>query len=307
MRSEVVCYGEVGSRGEGFLSRWLAAPRGSGETNGGEHQDAPAKEADFIVLPAAASDAWRTWLMTGARRPPFDRHRINGAHRGLKKLMIEGTTTPPDRSLPWNDFSAAMIRQAVDEALNTLPSGHKQAVKLAYFGGFTNPEIAEHLGVGEAAVKRMLHVALETVSAHVERGKTTTRKVIYFLAIWAAGRQLIDFVRRLPPAADQVAQAGVVVVAGVVTASVLVGHSPPPAQLTQADRGRLSVTAPAAAPAILPNSPIGPVTNAGPVALPSVPPLPSPTALPVKVSVPPVNLPVPIPTPPSLPTPPTVP
>jgi len=284
------------------LSRWLGAPRGSGDTNGGEHDDAPAREADFIVLPAAASDAWRTWLMTGARRPPFDRHRINGAHRGLKKLMIEGTTAPPDRSLPWNDFSAAMVRQAVDEALNTLPSGHKQAVKLAYFGGFTNREIAEHLGVSEAVVKRMLQVALVTVSDHVERGKTTTRKMIYFLAIWAGGRQLVDFLRRLPPAMDQAAQAGVVVVAGVVTASVLVSHSPTPAQLTQADRGRLGLTAPVAAPATPDSSsPIGTVTRAAPVSLPSLPPLPSPTQLPVKATVPPVNPPVPLPSPPTLP------
>jgi RNA polymerase sigma factor (sigma-70 family) len=284
----------------------LAAPRGSGETNGGEHEGSPSKEADFIVLPAAASDAWRTWLMTGARRPPFDRRRINGAHRGLKKLLVEGTASPLDRSLPWNDFSAAMIRQAVDEALNTLPAGHKQAVKLAYFGGFTNQEIAEHLGVGEAAVKRMLHVALDTVSAHVERGKTTTRKVIYFVAIGALARQLIDFLRRLPPAMDQAAQAGVVVVAGVVTASILVSSSSAPAQLTQADRGRTSVTSPAHGPAFPgSNSQIRTVTGAAPVSLPSVPPLPSPTPLPINVPVPPVTLPVTLPV--AVPTPPTLP
>src|SRR5712691_5816756 len=272
------------------LSIWLAAPRGSGETSGGETP--AAKEADYIVLPAEANDAWRTWLMTGTRRPPFDRRRINGAHRGLKKLMIEGTTSQPDRSLPWNDFSAAMIRQAVDEALNALPSSHKQAVKLGYFGGFTNQEIAEHLGVGEAAVKQMLQVAVATVSAHVERGKTTTRKAIYFLALWVGGRRLMDFLRRLPPALDQVAQASVIVAAGVVTASVLVSHSPSPAQLTQADRGRLGVTPPAA--------------GTVPTTLPSVPPLPSPS-LPVKVSVTPVTiptLPAALPTPPTLPTPP---
>jgi sigma-70-like protein len=288
----------------------LAAPRGAGESNGGG--SSPSKDADFIVLPAATSDAWRTWLMTGARRPPFDRQRINGAHRGLKKLMVEGTTSPTDRSLPWNDFSSAMIRQAVDEALNTLPAGHKQAVKLAYFGGFTNQEIAQHLGVDEAAVRRMLQVALAAVSAHVERGKTTTRKVIYLLAIWAAGRQLIDYLRRLPPAMDQAAQAGVVVVAGVVTASVLVSNSPTPAHLAQADRGRVSVTAPVATPAIpSSNLPIGTVSAAAPVSLPAVPAVPavpSPTPLPVKVSVPPVTLPVPVPTPPvPVPSPPTLP
>src|SRR5216683_3826478 len=225
------------------LSSWLAGPRGSGEAGGGETPS------------AKASDAWRTWLMTGTRRPPFDRRRVSGAHRGLKKLMIEGTTSPPDRSLPWNDFSAAMIRQAVDEALNALPSSHKQAVKLAYFGGLTNQEIAENLGMGEDAVKRMLQVAIATVSAHVERGKTTTRKVIYFLAIWVGGRRLIDFLRHLPPAVDQVAQASVIVAAGVVTASVLVSHSPSPVPLP------VTVPTPSAA-------------------LPTPPPLPTPPTLP---------------------------
>jgi hypothetical protein len=151
-------------------------------------------------------------------------------------------------------------------------------------------------------------VALDTVSAHVERGKSTTRKVIYFLAIWAGGRQLVDILRRLAPAMDQAAQAGVVVVTGVVTASVLVSSSPAPAQLTPPDRGRVSVSAPAAAPATpSSSSPIGTVSGAAPVSLPSVPPVPSPTQLPIKVSVPPVNLPVPVPTPPPLPTPPTLP
>ena len=101
---------------------------------------------------------------------------------------------------------------------------------------------------------------------------------------------------------DQAGQAGVVVIAGVVTASVLVGHSPAPANLAQADRGRVSQTAPVAAPAIpASNLPVGTVTGAAPVALPSVPPLPSPTPITINVSVLPVNLPVPVPTPPTLP------
>src|SRR5258708_31981216 len=206
------------------LSSWLAGPRGSGETGGGGTP--PAKEADFILLPPEASDAWRTWLMTGTRRAPFDRRRISGAHRGLKKLMIEGTTSPPDRSLPWNDFSAAMIRQAVDEALNALPSSQKQAVKVAYFGGLANKEIAEHLGVDEDAVRRMLQVAMAAVSTYVERGKTTTRKVIYFVAIWVGGRRLIDFLPHLPPAADPAAQAHRRSAAGGRTCSI--PRPPPP-------------------------------------------------------------------------------
>ena len=215
-------------------------------------------------------------------------------------MLIEGTTSPPDRSLPWNNFSSAMVRQAVDEALNTVPLGHKQAVKLAYFGGFTNREIAQHLGLSEAVVRRRLGEALAAVSVHVERGQTLGRRGIFVLALLAAGGRILDFLRRLPqPASDHMMQAAVVVAAGVMTVSVLAGSSPQPAALTQPDRGQATLTAPAAGPpgsnptVPVPKAPIGALT----VPSPSVPAVVSNPTLPVTVTVP-VQLPVPVPTPP---------
>ncbi|TMC97553.1 MAG: sigma-70 family RNA polymerase sigma factor [Chloroflexi bacterium] len=273
-----------------MLNRWFFAPRSPSGSNGGEHNDddSPVKEADFIVLPAAASDSWRTWLMTGIRKRPFDRRRVRGANKGLKKMLVEGTP-PNDGTLPWNDFSSAMVRQSVDEALNTLPAGHKQAVKLAYFGGLTNEEIAEHLGIGEGAVRRKLREALRAVSAHVEMGRAAARRTIYAFAGWFAARSILDTVRRgAESASDHAAQVAVVVACGAVTAGVLASQAPSPAQLTQVDRGRIS----AAAPASLPTKslPINPVT--APV---TVPTLPDPTSVPVSVPVPPVKDPVDLP------------
>ena len=276
--------------------------------NGGE-QVPPAKDADFIVLPAVASDSWRNWLMTGLRRAPFDRRRIRGDHKGLKKMMIEGTTAPDDRPQPWNDFSSAMVRQAVDEALNALPPGDKQAVKLAYFGGMTNEAIAKHLGVGPGAVRRRLREAIAAVAAHVETGAAIGRKAIYAIATFAAVRWTMDWLRRVPlPATDQVAQAAVVLACGAVTASVLGSSSPSPAQLTQVDRGQL--TAPAASvPLDVSTSPVTPAIGSVPVpspaapALPTAPPVNLPVTLPVTLpSLPPIPTPSPIlPTPPNLP------
>jgi RNA polymerase sigma factor (sigma-70 family) len=259
----------------------------------GSNGNRDEKEADFIVLPAAASDSWRTWLMTGLRRPPFDRRRLRGPHKGLKKMLIEGTTNAADRPQPWNDFSSAMVRQAVDEAMNALPSGHKQAVKLAYFAGLTNEEIAQRMGVQESAVRRWLKEALATVSAHVERGQAAGRKVIYALAAWAVGRWIADFVRRSHvPAIDHVAQAAVVVTAGVLTAAVLGGHSPSPAQLTSVDAGRAAVAAPADSGAVaVPKPPVE--------SIPAVLALPEPASLSEKVSSLPLKLP-PIVTAPSI-------
>ncbi len=293
-----------------MLSRWFGGghrPPAGG--NGGDEQAPPVKDADFIVLPAVASDSWRTWLMTGLRKAPFDHRRIRGDHKGIKKMMIEGTSAPADPPQPWNDFSGAMVRQAVDEALNSLPPGHKQAVKLAYFGGMSNEAIAKHLGVGTGVVRKRLRDALAVVSAHVETGAALGRKVIYGIAALAAVRWTIDFVRRTPlPSTDQVAQAAVVLACGVVTASVLSTSSPSPGQLTQVDKGQLSVPA-TGAPLNVTTLPVAPVIGPVPVPTPAVPVLPTapavtlPVTTPVTIpSLPPVPSPSPIPTP--LPTPP---
>src|SRR5207245_10772223 len=113
----------------------------------------------------------------------LDRGRVRRAHTSLQEMLGRGRA-PNDGTLPWNDFSTAMVRQSVDEALNTLPAGHKQAVKLAYFGGLTNEEIAEHLGIGEGAVRRKLREALRAVSAHAEMGRAAASRTIYAFAGW---------------------------------------------------------------------------------------------------------------------------
>ncbi len=279
-----------------MLSRWLGGGhRSPAGGNGGDEQVPPVKDADFIVLPAVASDSWRTWLMTGLRKAPFDRRRIRGDHKGLKKMMIEGTSAPEDPPQPWNDFSGAMVRQAVDEALNSLPAGHKQAVKLAYFGGMTNEAIAKHLGVGTGVVRKRLRDALAVVSAHVETGAALGRKVIYGIAALATVRWTIDFLRRMPiPSTDQMAQAAVVLACGVVTASVLSTSSPSPAQLTQVERGPLNAPA-TGAPVKVSTLPVEPAI--GPVRVPT-PALPTPPVVNL-----PVTLPVTIPSPPPIPTP----
>lgn len=290
------------------MNRWFAAPRDSASTNDGEHRDLPVKEADFIVLPPAASDSWRSWLMTGVRRGPFDRRRIKGAHQGLKKMLIEGTTNPVDEPQPWNDFSSAMVRQSVDEALNALPSEQKQTVKLAYFGGLTNKEIAQRLGVTDSAVRRMLGKALAAVAAHVESGRASGRRAVYAIAGWLTARAMLDGSRRAPGlAVDQVLQAAAVVTVGVVAAAVLVTNPASPAQLSQPN-GPGSINSATRAGAgsgqdavkhlTLPAAPRLPVVSTAVPNVPNVPNVPKAPPLPVNLPVP-TNLPITVPTPPT--------
>ncbi len=280
--------------GDAVLTRWFSAPRGSSGPNGGRDIEPPVtKEAGFIVIPAQASDSWRTWLLTGVRKPPFDRRRIRGAHKGLKKMLVEGTV-PAQGPLPWNDFSSTMVRHAVDEALNALPAGHKQAVKLAYFGGLSNQQVAEQLGVGEGAVRRRLREALARVSAHIEMGRGAARRTIYAIAGWFTLRSILDAARRAPAQfTDHAAQAAVVVACGAMTAAILAGTAPSPAQLTQVNGVRGTNVAPAAprAPVSAPNLPAPPVSGSVSVSPPAQPGLPNTGSLPVQVTIPSVKLP----------------
>ena len=141
--------------------------------------------------PTPPGDSWRSWLMTGSRGAAADRRRVSGAHRGLKKILIEGMANGGEHSQPWKDFSGAMVRQAVSEALHQLPPDHEQVVKLAYFGGLSNREIAEHLGLSVGGVQRRLRLALARVSDHIEHGRAGGRRAFIALMGWLAARHLM--------------------------------------------------------------------------------------------------------------------
>ncbi len=149
-------------------------------------------------LPARVTDSWRTWVMTGAHAP-------------------------------WKDFSRAMFRQSVGEAVNSLSAQHKHVVKLAYFGGLSNNEIARELDMPVGGVRRRLREALATVNAYIERGQAAGRRVVYGLAGWFAARSIVDHAQR-SRATRQLLQAALVVTAGAGAAVLLVASAGAPAQ-----------------------------------------------------------------------------
>lgn len=246
--------------------------------------------------PNAPGDSWRAWLMTGSRGAAADRRRVRGAHRGLKKILTEGATTDDDRPKPWKDFSGAMVRQAVNDALNQLPPDHKQVVKLAYFGGLSNREIAQHLGMSVGAVQRRLREALASVSDHVERGRGwgTGRRVFFGLMGWLAARRVLQAMQRLPGVGGDhlVRTAAVLAVAAAAGTTLAVhtalpgGHAAsgphsravaPAAAASHGTQSLAPVTVTAPSPLALPTPP----TSALPSLPVTVPALPSPTLPPL--------------------------
>src|ERR1700694_2707862 len=174
------------------------------------------------VVPRTASASWRTWLMTGTRQEPIVRRRVRGAHKGLKRLLVEGMADEGEGPRTWKSFSGSMVRQAVEEAGSSLSPRQKQLIKLAYFSDLSNREIAQGLGITLSSVERGLREAIARVSEHVERGKGAGRKAIYAIGLFLAGRQLV--------------RAGVIIVATATAGAVLSAQPATPAPLAPVER-----------------------------------------------------------------------
>jgi RNA polymerase sigma factor (sigma-70 family) len=203
-------------------NRWFGMQRELNQASSRPDEPRASQEAAARPSRFPREEAfWRSWLATGARRVPIDRRRGSGAEAQLKRILVGG----PSGAV---DFSSAMARQAIDEALHELPPRHKQVVKLAYFGGLTNREIAQELGLSVSEVRRMLQASLASVGAHFERGRAKGRRAIQDLALLPWWRSLGDHAQRASwPGLDHVLQTGVVAVMTAAAAALLVTHQAP--------------------------------------------------------------------------------
>ena len=154
--------------------------------------------------------------MTGVRREQGDKRRIRGAHLGLKRMLVEGMKVRVDRPYSWKEFSDALVRQAVGDAVRSLPPRDADLVKLAYFGGLSNREISASTGMPQATIERRLRRAIATIAHFVERGRGLGQRALGAVAIWLSGRWFHDSVL---PAAQATVVAGM--------AAVMVAQSPP--------------------------------------------------------------------------------
>lgn len=100
-----------------------------------------------------------TWLMTLAHRRAVDRVRAEQAHTqreaayGVRVLgnEFDEVTEEVERRLE---------QQAVQRGLSTLTETQREAISLAYYGGRTYAEVAQHLGIGLPTVKSRIRDGL---------------------------------------------------------------------------------------------------------------------------------------------------
>ncbi|MEX0321071.1 MAG: RNA polymerase sigma factor [Puniceicoccaceae bacterium] len=121
-------------------------------------------------------EAWRydpkmgapfSWVVTIGKRMAIDRLR-----RREKRPQLIGDQMEQDGELADNDMDHAEnpVHQSAEldwirESLRGLPDSQREAIELAYFQGFTQQEIADHLGK-----------PLGTIKSELRRGMIQLRK-----------------------------------------------------------------------------------------------------------------------------------
>jgi RNA polymerase sigma-70 factor, ECF subfamily len=115
-------------------------------------------------------DVWRTasrfdagrgsavaWVMTIAHRRAVDRVRSESASTQREQKLAPGPVSGDDVA---ELVETALDRQRVRRCLGALTSLQAEAVKLAYYGGYTYPQVAELLGVALGTVKTRIRDGL---------------------------------------------------------------------------------------------------------------------------------------------------
>jgi RNA polymerase sigma factor (sigma-70 family) len=118
---------------EGFLAAWRSAPR-------------------FVPERAQAS----TWLLTLVHRRAVDLVRREERRRTeMLDEQAEAAEGASDEAV-WLRFE----RERVQTALARLPDQQREALELAYYGGFTQSELAERLGQPLGTIKSRMFTGL---------------------------------------------------------------------------------------------------------------------------------------------------
>jgi RNA polymerase sigma-70 factor (ECF subfamily) len=117
---------------EAFLAVWRAADR-------------------FVAERAKPS----TWLLTLVHRRAVDLVRREERRRAepLSDTESSAATTADEAEL-------ATQRQTIREALRRLPPEQREAIELAYYGGYTQSELAERLGQPLGTIKSRMFTGL---------------------------------------------------------------------------------------------------------------------------------------------------
>lgn len=111
----------------------------------------------------------RTWVMTMAHRRAVDRVRASQAATGRDvRVGLRDLDTEHDRVAEEGELR--IEAQRLTTAIQTLPDAQREALVLAYYGGYSQSEIAALLGTPLGTIKTRMRDALSRM--RVEMGVT---------------------------------------------------------------------------------------------------------------------------------------
>jgi len=105
----------------------------------------------------AARGSAAAWVMTIAHRRAVDRVRSETSSSRREQKVLPGPVSGDDVA---ELVETALDRQRVRRCLGTLTPLQAESIKLAYYGGYTYPQVAELLGVALGTVKTRIRDGL---------------------------------------------------------------------------------------------------------------------------------------------------
>jgi RNA polymerase sigma-70 factor (ECF subfamily) len=100
----------------------------------------------------------RSWLLSIVHHRAVDLLRRRTAFRAAPLEAADGTPADADTA---EEAARNVERGSVRAALETLPEAQRRTIELAYFGGYTQSELADLMGVPLGTVKGRMRIGLQ--------------------------------------------------------------------------------------------------------------------------------------------------
>ncbi len=158
-------YDETSSMLNGLLLRILERPEDAEEVL----LDVYMKAWKYAGRYSDKRGSPQAWLMIMARNAAIDRIRQKRAQP--KTLAFEPETTPEPESTeasPEEQTADRERRRKVQIVLRELPPEQREVVELAFFGGLTHAELAEHLREPLGTIKSRIRMGLLRLRGLIE-------------------------------------------------------------------------------------------------------------------------------------------
>jgi RNA polymerase sigma-70 factor, ECF subfamily len=101
-----------------------------------------------------------TWLLSIARHRAIDATRSKRERARSREQILDQALSIADQSQPEREVEELLRRERVRAALGELPPNQRQAIELAYYGGFSRAEIAQSLGEPLGTIKTRMRLGL---------------------------------------------------------------------------------------------------------------------------------------------------